>query len=174
MTPEQAIGIVIGAEGGFDADPRDRGNWTGGQIGVGRLNGTKFGISAATYPTLAIADLTLADAIGVYRLRYWVPAACDHLPDGLDLVVFDAAVNSGVAQSARWLQRFAGPQDLAPATFLQLTISRFQRSIQAARCWLTSFQSGRPTNLRMSGPFGIAAFVCASSTAFALTGGKLA
>ena len=101
MTPDQAFTVVIGTEGGFDADPRDRGNWTGGQIGAGRHNGTKFGISSAAYPTLAIADLTLADAIGIYRMRYWLPAACDHLPDGLDLVVFDAAVNSGVAQSAR-------------------------------------------------------------------------
>ena len=96
MTPDQAFTVVIGTEGGFDADPRDRGNWTGGQIGAGRLNGTKFGISSAAYPTLAIADLTLADAIGIYRMRYWLAAGCAHLPDGLDLVVFDAAVNSGV------------------------------------------------------------------------------
>jgi hypothetical protein len=61
-----------------------------------------------------------------------------------------------------------------PAAFAQLTISRFQRSIQVARCWLTSFQSGRPISFSMSGPFGIAAFVSASSTAVALTGGRLA
>jgi lysozyme family protein len=120
---------VIGVEGGFDADPRDRGNWTGGQIGVGRLNGSKFGISAAAYPTLAVADLTLDDAIGIYRMRYWVPAACDHLPDGLDLVVFDSAVNSGVAQSARWLQRSVGAQeDGLPDT---ATITAVQRAVQA-------------------------------------------
>jgi hypothetical protein len=39
---------------------------------------------------------------------------------------------------------------------------------------LTSFQSGRPISFSMSGPFGIAAFVSASSTAVALTGGRLA
>ena len=129
MTHEQAIAIVVGTEGGFDADPRDRGNWTSGQIGVGRLNGTKFGISAAAYPTLNIADLTLAAAVGIYRMRYWLPAACDHMSDGLDLVVFDAAVNSGVAQSARWLQRSVGAQeDGLPGT---ATVTAVQRSVQA-------------------------------------------
>ena len=129
MTPEQAFAIVIGTEGGFDADPRDRGNWTGGQIGVGKLSGTKFGISAAAYPTLNIADLTQADAIGIYRMRYWLPAACDLLPDGLDLVVFDAAVNSGVDRSARWLQRSVGAQeDGLPGT---ATVAAVQRAVQA-------------------------------------------
>ena len=125
MTPEQAIAIVVGTEGGFDADPRDRGNWTGGQIGAGRLNGTKFGISAAAYPTLNIAALTLADATGIYRMRYWLPASCDHLPDGLDLVVFDTAVNSGVAQSVRWLQRSVeAPDDELPGIATLSAVAR--------------------------------------------------
>lgn len=129
MTPEQAFAIVIGTEGGFDADPRDRGNWTGGEVGIGKLNGTKFGISAAAYPTLNIANLTLADAIDIYRMRYWLPAACDHLPDGLDLVVFDAAVNSGVSQSVRWLQRSVGAQE--DGLLGAATIAAVQRAVQA-------------------------------------------
>ena len=36
--------------------------------------------------------------------------SCDDLPDGLRLVAFDTAVNSGVGQAARWLQRAVGVQ----------------------------------------------------------------
>lgn len=35
-------------EGGFQCDPKDRGNWTGGRVGVGELKGTNRGIAAMT------------------------------------------------------------------------------------------------------------------------------
>jgi hypothetical protein len=35
-------------------DERDPGNWTGGAIGKGELRGTKWGISAQTYPQIDI------------------------------------------------------------------------------------------------------------------------
>lgn len=104
----QAFTFVVGAEGGFTDDPGDPGNWTGGAIGVGTLNGTKYGISAASYPTLDIADLTEAEAQAIYLRDYWTPIQGDQLPAALALVVFDGAVNSGVAQSAMWLQNAVG------------------------------------------------------------------
>ena len=39
-------------EGTLSLDPTDTGNWTGGAVGRGTLVGTKYGISAASYPTL--------------------------------------------------------------------------------------------------------------------------
>lgn len=104
----QAFTFVVGAEGGFTDDPGDPGNWTGGAVGVGQCNGTKYGISAASYPTLDIADLTEVEAQAIYLRDYWMPIQGDQLPTALALVVFDGAVNSGVAQSAMWLQTATG------------------------------------------------------------------
>ena len=58
---------VLGHEGGFQADPRDRGNWTGGEVGKGELKGTKYGVAAMTYPELDIESLTKADAKIIFR-----------------------------------------------------------------------------------------------------------
>ena len=104
----KAFAILVGAEGGFTADPRDPGNWTGGSCGVGECRGTRWGISAASYPKVDIARLTLDDAKAIYRRDYWTPIRGDELPPGLALLVFDAAVNNGVGQAVRWLQAAVG------------------------------------------------------------------
>ena len=87
---------TVGEEGGFSADPDDPGNWTGGSIGLGACRGTKFGISAASYPALDIASLSLEDAKAIYARDYWAPIQGDKLPPALAMIVFDAAVNAGV------------------------------------------------------------------------------
>jgi hypothetical protein len=48
---------TIGLEGGFSRDADDNGSWTGGRKGLGDLKGTKYGISAAQYPSLDIEHL---------------------------------------------------------------------------------------------------------------------
>ncbi len=105
---DQAFAIVVGHEGGYDATRGDPGNWTEGRVGVGQLHGTKFGISAAAYPTLDIANLALTDAQAIYRRDYWDPIAGDRLPAPVALLVFDAAVNNGRGRAARWLQDAVG------------------------------------------------------------------
>ena len=37
---EKSFGRVFRNEGGFQKDPKDRGNWTSGKVGVGELKGT--------------------------------------------------------------------------------------------------------------------------------------
>lgn len=103
-----AVAWVIGWEGGYTNDPGDPGNWTGGAVGQGTLEGTNMGISAAAYPTLDIANLTQAQAEAIYQSDYWTPISGDQLPPALAMVVFDGAVNSGVSQSAQWLQVVVG------------------------------------------------------------------
>ena len=99
---------VVGHEGGLSLDPNDRGNWTSGKIGVGSLNGTKYGISAMAYPHLDIRNLTLQDAKDIYRRDYWNKCRCDDLPVAVDYLVFDAAVNHGNSRSAKFLQTAVG------------------------------------------------------------------
>lgn len=101
---QNAFRVVIGEEGGFSSDRADPGNWTGGVVGRGVLAGTKYGISAASFPTLDICHLSLDQARAIYRAKYWAPIAGDALPYPLALIVFDAAVNQGVRPAARMLQ----------------------------------------------------------------------
>lgn len=96
--------LLIGHEGGFTADARDPGNWTGGKVNAGELKGTKFGISAAVYRHLDIANLTLDQAREIYHADFWRKIRGDELPPAVALCVFDAAVHAGLGNAARWLQ----------------------------------------------------------------------
>ena len=147
---DQAFRVVVGEEGGFTANPADPGNWTGGACGRGECRGTRYGVSAAAYPGLAIATLTLDDARAIYRRDYWDAVAGDRLPPPLALLVFDAAVNNGVGRAVRWLQAAAGvPPDgaMGPRTLAAVAARAGQGSellaeFQAQRLL---FMAGLPT-----------------------------
>lgn len=110
MDFKDAFKFVIGEEGGYTADPDDAGNWTGGARGKGKLLGTKYGIAANTYgERLAkagktIKDLTLDDAMAIYKRDWWDKMRCDELPPLYRLPLFSAAVNCGMARAVKWLQ----------------------------------------------------------------------
>lgn len=90
---DQCFDKLISHEGGYVNDPKD----PGGE--------TKFGISKRAYPQLDIKNLTLDAAKEIYKRDYWDRAQCDRLPPYLAYVLFDAAVNSGIGQAIRFLQR---------------------------------------------------------------------
>jgi lysozyme family protein len=96
---------LIDHEGGFQKNPDDRGNWTSGKVGVGGLKGTKFGISAMSYPRLDIENLTLDDAKGIYWQDFWLRMRCPEFHLAIGYQLFDIAVNSGPGNSIRMLQR---------------------------------------------------------------------
>jgi lysozyme family protein len=81
----QAFAIVVGEEGGYVNDPQD----PGGE--------TKYGITKLEYPNVDIAQLTLAQAQQIYQRDYWNKIDADSLPWEMALVMFDCAVNQGVA-----------------------------------------------------------------------------
>ena len=105
---EVAFPWVLGTEGGYQNDPRDKGNWTGGAVGVGQLRGTKFGISAASYPYLDIKNLTTADALSIAKRDFWDMFQGDNIPPAVALCVFDFGYNAGVHEAVKTLQRVLG------------------------------------------------------------------
>lgn len=96
---DQCFDKVISHEGGYVNNPKD----PGGE--------TKFGISKRAYPDIDIANLTLDRAKAIYLRDYWQRARCDELPPSIAYLVFDCAVNSGIGQSIRFLQRAVGVAD---------------------------------------------------------------
>jgi lysozyme family protein len=108
MTFIDAFAYVVGEEGKLSMDPQDPGNWTGGKVGVGIRKGTKYGISAAAYPLLDIANLSMPDARAIYQRDYWNKLGGDSLPYGNALCLFDFGVNAGINEAARAAQRALG------------------------------------------------------------------
>lgn len=102
---ETAFDRVMGNEGGFQNKASDRGNWTSGVVGRGELKGTKFGISAMSYPLLDIKSLTREQAKGIYYEDWWLKLGMDLFKPALSYQLFDAALNHGMGNATKMLQR---------------------------------------------------------------------
>jgi len=95
--------IVLASEGGFVDDPADPGGAT--NLGI-----TLRTLASWRGPDVTITDvqaLTPEDVAPIYRADYFNAAHCDALPDGVDLMTFDCAVNQGVGKAIRTLQSAA-------------------------------------------------------------------
>ncbi|TBG78628.1 N-acetylmuramidase [Rhizobium leguminosarum] len=102
---ERSLARVLAHEGGYvnlKADP-------GGA--------TNFGVTQRVYDDyrsrhglelVSVRNISKTEVAQIYRDSYWTLAKCDQLPAGISYVVFDGAVNSGVSQSIKWLQRALG------------------------------------------------------------------
>lgn len=116
MNFDQAFDRLIGHEGGYSNHPSDPGGETmwGVTARVARANGY----------TGPMKEMPRAVAKSIYRNLYWDPVKADHLPDAVRFDVFDGAVNSGVQQSVKWLQRAVGAADdgvIGPKTIAAAT-----------------------------------------------------
>ena len=96
MTFDDAFEKLIGHEGGYSNDPRDRGGET------------MYGISKRAFPLEDIKGMTLDRAKAIYKKEYWGPAGCDAVPPSAKFDLFDTAVNSGVNTAIRLLQKAVG------------------------------------------------------------------
>jgi lysozyme family protein len=88
------VQFVLGLEGGESNDATDPGGHT------------RYGIASATHGS--VKDLTLEQAVGIYRREYWDRCQCGRMPVGLALLVFDGAVNQGQERASTWLQLALG------------------------------------------------------------------
>ena len=94
---------LLGHEGDYSdhaADPGGKTRW-GVTENVARANGYKGDMR----------DFPIEQAQAIYRKAYWDAVKAEELPPALRYAVFDAAVNSGVGQAIRWLQRAVGVAD---------------------------------------------------------------
>ena len=108
ITFDEAFRRLIGHEGGYSNDKRDPGNWTGGVVGKGALNGTKFGIAANTYPNLDIKNLTLAQAKEIYKKDWWDKLGGHGLHSAITFQLWDFSINAGKKRAIIELQQVAG------------------------------------------------------------------
>lgn len=100
MNFDEAFHHLLGHEGGYVNHPDDPGgetNW-----GVTKVVARQHGYEGL------IKDMPVAVAKAVYRKSYWDAVQADNLPPAIRYAVFDAAVNSGVGTSIRWLQQAVG------------------------------------------------------------------
>jgi lysozyme family protein len=101
---EHAVELVLQHEGGFVLHHRDPGGAT--KFGI-----TRETLSRARGRPASVDDVRImsrAEAEAIYRRLYWDAVRADELPPGLDLAVFDLAVNSGPVRAARMLQTILG------------------------------------------------------------------
>lgn len=97
----KCLEIVLGHEGGFANNPNDPGG------------PTNKGITLKTFrqffgPINTVADLehiSENEVRQIYMEGYWKKVWGDDLPNGIDLVAFDAAVHSGPSRSIQFIQR---------------------------------------------------------------------
>lgn len=100
---QKSLAFVLAAEGGYSDDPTDK----GGETNFGAKN---FGISKKSHPDEDIENMTLERAGEIYLAEYWTPIRCDELPSGVDYVIFDSAVQHGLINAGRFLQRASNRQ----------------------------------------------------------------
>lgn len=126
----RALDFVLAHEGCFSDDPSDPGGLT------------RWGISQNNHPDVNIFTLTREKAIEIYKAEYWNTCRCGDMPPMLAFVVFDMAVNQGVAIAIRDLQKvlsvkvdgIIGPETMASIGILSdIGINKMVMSLTTER-----------------------------------------
>lgn len=147
MNFDEAFHHLLGHEGGYVNHPDDPGgetNW-----GVTKVVARQHGYEGL------MKDMPVEVAKAVYRKSYWDAVQADNLPPAIRYAVFDAAVNSGVGTSVRWLQQSVGAtpdgvlgpktlaalQEVNPDGLLRRMLARRLRAMTDMKGW-PSFSAG--------------------------------
>ena len=101
---DSALKAILHHEGGFVNHPSDPGGMT--NLGCTKKVWEEWVGHDVDEKTMRA--LTPADVAPLYKAKYWDRVKGDDLPDGVDYVVFDAAINSGPGRAAKWLQQTVG------------------------------------------------------------------
>jgi len=100
-----ALQLILRFEGGYVNDPADKGGETNKGIIKKVYDAYRTSIGKPIQSVKNISDEEVKD---IYYKNYWLAAKCDKLPVDVDTVHFDAAVNCGPTQAAKFLQRSIG------------------------------------------------------------------
>ncbi|MAZ73701.1 MAG: hypothetical protein CMC70_11220 [Flavobacteriaceae bacterium] len=100
----KCLEIILEHEGGFVDHPKDPGG------------ATNKGVTLKTYKEFLKKDVSVDDLKNIpeehleslYKEKFWNKLSADELPNGLDLTMFDWAVNSGFTKPAKSLQLIIG------------------------------------------------------------------
>lgn len=103
LTFIQIFNRLIGHEGGYVNDPRDPGGETNWGI-------TKRTAQANGYQG-SMRAMTREQAYKIYYSAFWLRYQCDKMPDAVAFQFFDAAVNHGLGNASRMLQRAVNVAD---------------------------------------------------------------
>lgn len=104
MSFADCLPVILNSEGGFVDDPQDPGGAT--NLGITLNTLSRWRKHTATVEE--VEALTPADAAPIYQALYWNVAHCDDCPAGVDLMVFDEAVNQGPGRAVCTLQEAVG------------------------------------------------------------------
>ena len=127
---EEALKHILKHEGGYVNHPSDPGGMT--NLGV-----TKRVWEEWTGKRVSEADmraLTPDMVAPMYKKKYWDVVRGDDLPAGVDLCVFDAAVNAGVGRASKFLQQAVGVTadgQIGPMTIAATTAKPADEVIEA-------------------------------------------
>ena len=101
---DEALAHILKYEGGYVNHPDDPGGMT--NLGVTKRVWEEWTGKPATEADMR--SLTPAMVSPLYKKRYWDAVRGDDLPSGVDLAVFDFAVNAGVGRAGKFLQQALG------------------------------------------------------------------
>ncbi len=141
---EKSLAELLKHEGGFVNHPSDPGGAT--NLGVTQAVWEDWIDRTVTEENMKA--LTPAKVAPLYKELYWDRVKADKLPSGVDYLVFDAAVNSGVSRAAKWLQTTVGAVAdgaIGEQTLKQVLLTNSQMIIDKYSATRLEFLKGRST-----------------------------
>lgn len=96
---------ILVHEGGKVNHPKDPGGRTNQGVIQRVYDGWR---QRNNLPIRSVYEMEPHERDDIYKKQYWDAIKGDLLPQGVDYVVMDGAVNSGPSQSIKWLQRALG------------------------------------------------------------------
>jgi lysozyme family protein len=101
---DDALKAILHHEGGYVDHPKD----PGGRTNLGCTQRVWEEWVGHPVDEKAMRGLTPELVAPLYKAKYWDKIKGDELPNGVDYIVFDAAINSGPGRAAKWLQTVVG------------------------------------------------------------------
>jgi lysozyme family protein len=136
MNFDQAFDRLISNEDGYANDPAD----PGGE--------TNWGISKRSYPEIDIKNLTREGAKAIYKRDFWQSVKMDQVDAAIAFQVFDAAVNSGINNAVKMLQRavnVVGDGKVGPVTIGAVNAMPLAKVLMRFAAERIDFWRGLPT-----------------------------